>query len=364
MALIVNIYIIVVIQVEVSLKTGGVPIFSQDDITVVILSRGRERQLSSSVKYWNRSNLRVVVLHNTQSPLPADSFASNVKYIVLEKDFASRCKLAAQEIKSKYAVFCADDELLLPSGLSTMAQYLESHPEISSVGGKTIGIAKYGRNLTSVPTYQSMNNYKNSGKSYFERLEHHTYGQKEYRSGAMYRLMRAELMIQNLNLFSHLSDISTPYIFEVTAEIVVNGMGKTFYLDSLYWIRNWISDQVEHNNWDRKRYFKDWWTGEEYSSERSRWINLLSDLSEDSESVAKTTRIVEGLVVQRSTLEIRELTAKAKLRSKVPDGLRKIKQSLTPRILVKNNTNRFLKNLSERDPKLASEVRTALMYLN
>ena len=348
---------------EDSLKTGGIVIFSLEDITVVVLSRGRERQLLRSIHYWNQTKLRVVILHNTQAPLPTDSFASNIHYIVSEKDFAGRCEIAASEINTRYAIFCADDELLLPSGLSSMGTYLENHLEFSSVGGKTIGVGKYGKNLTATYTYQNMVGYSNLGNSIFERLESHTFGQVDYRTGAMYRLMRTELMTKLLCTFSELSVMSTPYIFEVTGEIVVNGLGKTVYLDELYWVRNWINEQVEHKNWNRRLYFQKWRSSEEYGAERATWIELLTSLSDDTDSYRKFSHIVEGLNQKRRILETRELKAKSKLRNKVPDWPKKIRRNLTPRKLVVNSIDHFLEDQIGSYSETAAELRTALTFL-
>ena len=116
-----------------SQSKGRFEIFSTKEITVVILSRGRESQLRRSVEYWNQTQLRVVILHNTLSPLPANIFESNVAYVVSPTDFASRSKIASGMIQTKYAVLCSDDELLLPSALGRMGQYLEDHKEILSI---------------------------------------------------------------------------------------------------------------------------------------------------------------------------------------------------------------------------------------
>ncbi len=270
----------------------------------------------------------------------------------------------ASEINTRYAIFCADDELLLPSGLSSMGTYLENHLEISSVGGKTIGVGKYGKNLTATYTYQNMVGYSNLGNSFFERLESHTFGQVEYRTGAMYRLMRTELMTKLLRTFSELSVISTPYIFEVTGEIVINGLGKTVYLNELYWVRNWINEQVEHKNWNRRLYFQKWWSSEDYAAERATWIDLLTALSNDKDSNRKLSHIVEGLNQKRRILETRELKSKSKLRSKIPDWPRKIKRNLTPRKLVVNSADRFFDDQIGNYPQTAAELRIALTFLD
>ena len=329
-----------------------------------MLSRGRESHLSRSVEYWNQTKLKVVILHNTLEPLPADSFASNVRYIVMENDFASRCGRVSSEVNTKYAVMCADDELLLPSGLTTMGTYLDTHPDIASVGGKTLGVGKYGRNLTATYTYQNMANYFNYGETFFDRLDLHTFGQAEYRTGAMYRLMRSDVMRKMLQAFSELSPISTPYIFEVTGEIIVNGLGKTIYLEELYWVRNWINEQVEHRNWDRKLYFHQWWSKAEYANERDSWIDSLTTHVNEKESKIRIFQVVQDLNQKRKILEARELEAKSNLRNRIPKWPRKIKRFLTPRKYVKNNINHLQADLNGRDPKSGVEFSRALAFLH
>jgi glycosyltransferase domain-containing protein len=346
------------------LETGGFAIFSLKDITVVILSRGRERELSRSIQYWNQTNLNVVILHNTKMPIPQSRLASNISYIVLERDFAARCARAIPEINTRYAVFCADDELLIPSGLSRMGIYLEQHPEISSVGGATLGVGKYGSTLTATYTYQNMIGYSNLHNSYFERLESHSFGQSEYRTGAMYRLMRTEVMILLLQTFSSLSKISTPYIFEVTGEIVVNGSGKSIYLNELYWVRNWINHQVEHKDWDRKLYFQEWWGSEKYAEEREKWIDLLTPLPKDHDSKKRLLRVVGELNEKRKILETRESNSNSNLRSRIPQWLRRIRRNLTPRKSVKNSIDHFIENQLRQSPQLVAELRRTLTFLD
>jgi glycosyltransferase domain-containing protein len=346
------------------LKTGGFTIFSLEDITVVILSRGREHELSRSINYWNQTNLNVVILHNTKMPILQSSLAPNISYIVMERDFAARCARAIPEINTRYAVFCADDELLLPSGLSRMGNYLEQHPEISSIGGATLGVGKYGSTLTATYTYQNMIGYSNLHNSYFERLESHSFGQPEYRTGAMYRLMRAEVMTLLLQTFSSLSNISTPYIFEVTGEIVVNGSGKSIYLNELYWVRNWINHQVEHKDWDRKLYFQEWWGAEKYAKEREEWIDLLTPLPKDEDSKKRLLRIVGELNEKRKILETRESNSNSKLRNRIPQWLRRIRRNLTPRKSVKNSIDHFFENQLRQSPQLVAELRRTLTFLD
>lgn len=345
------------------LKTGGSTIFSLENITVVILSRGREYELLRSIQYWNQTNLNVVILHNTKTPISTNLLASNIKYIIMESDYANRCKRAITEINTKYAILCADDELLLPSGLTLMGSYLEQNPEISTVGGMTLGVGKYGSTLTATYIYQNMLGYSNLYKSFFERIEYHSFDQPEYCIGAMYRLMRTEVMISLLQTFSKLSKISTPYIFEVTGEIVVNGLGKSIYLNNLYWVRNWINQQIENNDWNRKLYFQEWWGLDRYALERVKWLDLLTLHSDKKDSRERLFHVVTELNQKRKNLENRELKYNSKLRNLIPEWPKKIRRNLTPAKLVKNSIEFFFENQLRQNPELVAELRKTLIFL-
>lgn len=330
---------------------------------MIILSRGRESQLRRSVEYWNQTQLRVLILHNTLSPLPIDLFESHVTYVVSTTDFASRSKIASEMMQTKYAVLCSDDELLLPSALGRMGQYLEDHEELVSVGGRTLALGKLGSKTTATFIYRNMLGYRNLEKSMPERLIHHTKYQQDYKSGSMYRLMHSNLMAEMLKTFSQLSEVSTPYIYEVTGEIIVNGKGQGIYLEELYWLRNWVNDQVKHSNWNRKLYFHQWWENDYYRNQCNLWKNLMQISLGDSLTPNQLDEVLEDIFEKRRAVEQREIQRSLNTKRYLPKGLRAAKHRLSLKSRRENSFEIVIRQLNSKDPLIRLELQNAVSYL-
>jgi hypothetical protein len=116
----------------------------------------------------------------------------------------------------------------------------------------------------------------NNGADTYERLQNHFNDVSGYRNGAIYRLMRKDLMIELMETFYEIAGLSTPYIYELTGEIIVNASGPSRYLENIYWIRNWINTPVRHQNWDRKMYFAHWISDLRYHDEVQKWHNIMA----------------------------------------------------------------------------------------
>jgi hypothetical protein len=342
---------------------GRFEIFSTKEITVVILSRGRESQLQRSVEYWNQTQLQVLILHNTFSPLPTNLFESNVAYVVSTTDFASRSNIASGMIHTKYAVLCSDDELLLPFALGRMGQYLEDHEEVLSIGGRTLALGKLGSKTTATFVYRNMLGYSNLEKSVHERLLHHTKDQQDYKSGSMYRLMCSSLMSEMLKTFSQLSNVSTPYIYEVTGEIIVNGKGRGVYLEELYWIRNWVNEQVEHTNWNRKLYFHQWWGNDYYRNECNHWKKLMQVTLGDSLIPKQLDEVIEDIFEKRRVVEQREIQRSRNTKKFLPKGLKAAKHRVSLKSRRENSFEAVIHQLDSTDPQIKMELQGAVSYL-
>ena len=279
------------------------------DVTVVILSRGREDILSRTLSYWSELNISVLVLHNTNNPIETSSLGSNIEYLVERTSYGERCGHISRLLKTQFAILSSDDELYVPSALFALKSQLERNPSLSSVGGLTIAIGRYGPRKTSIPCYTNMKSYKNSGVSSFERLKNHFSEQNGYRNGAIYRLMRKELMSELMQTFSKISAISTPYIYEVTGEIIVASYGQSSYISNIYWIRNWINKPVGHSKWNRKMYFSMWAKDPKFKDEILEWSQTLRQLLNlTDEEFSKTLESVMKLRVQSEVNEIKRMS--------------------------------------------------------
>ena len=274
-------------------------------VTVVILSRGREEILARTLAYWAEVNISVLVLHNTRNPLDRKSLGANIEYHELQVSYGERCGNVFKYLKTEFAILSADDEIFLPSSISQMKKVLENDTDLTSIGGLTIAIGKYGPIETGTHSYASMKNYTNESKNNYERLQHHFNKTTGYRNGGIYRLMRSELMTKLMKIFSEVANFSTPYIYEITGEIFVNSYGPSKYLNNIYWIRNWINEPVSHGNWNRKLYFDNWVKDPKYFGEVNNWNHILRRSLNISE--VEYMRLMEEIIELRRISEAKEI---------------------------------------------------------
>jgi hypothetical protein len=248
---------------------------AKKDITIVIISRERNSSLLKSMKYWDAVGLMYIVAHHTSETIKYTSSDSRSKYLISNSSFGERCGVVKKYINTKYAIICSDDEVFLPGALTRMSEVLDGNPEIESVGGQALGIGKYGPLLTATYAYKNMYNYANMEDNSESRMINHFSSEGGYKQGSMYRLMRRSTMIKMLDVFSEISFVSTPYIYEITGDILINNFGKSQYLNEVFWIRNWIDKPLNDSKWNRKLYFYIWFDNYKYKEEVLTWLSKL-----------------------------------------------------------------------------------------
>ena len=296
------------------------------DITIVIISRERGEVLLRTLEYWSSKNVNLVVIHNTENPLNLERFSNQLTYRLDRGSYGERCAIVPELIKTKYSILSADDELYTPSGLRAMRAFLEENESFASVGGRTLAIGMYGQQITGTSAYSNMNNYMNSSNSSLDRICNHYNTEFGNRIGGIYRLMRTENFKRIMHVFGKVSMVKTPYIYEVTGEVLINFMGNCIYLPQIYWIRNWINEPVQHSNWNRKLQFTYWLEGIEYADEVSAWKHTVAN------EIGLTPQEIE-LVMQR-VLEVRSLAErnlplrKSKIQQWIPVSIKAKLRSL------------------------------------
>jgi hypothetical protein len=274
------------------------------NLQVVIFSRNRHKQLIESLRYWDQCGIKTLVLHNTQDPLDSIDIPSTTEYLVHEGPFAERCEIASHNLKFKFFIIASDDERYLPTALSKMVRQLEDSPELASVGGQAIGIMTHGLRYRTTLAYRSQIRYQNSASDLQTRFDFHYESGQNY-SGAMYRVFRRDQFRSFLLLVSKFSNISTPYIFEVTAELFWTLIGPSKYVDEVFWVRNWVVPPIQTGDWDRKQYFYEWSQNPKLEKEFESWKQMVI---EEMEPLQSNADIFTKIVFHRMKIEQNEQT--------------------------------------------------------
>ncbi len=275
-----------------------------NDLTIVILSRGREAILRSTLNFYRDKPLSVLVIHNSDKPLKPADIPSNTKYIVARDSYAKRCGIAAKNIDSIFAVLSSDDEFLLPPALFRMCSDLENSPRAASISGRVLAIRKYGPQILASEIYKTHSSYVNKSKNQLERLQEHLESQKtDYKIGLLYRLTRSEYLVQILKTFSMLEEVQTPYIYEVIGELGMVISGELINYEEFYWVRNWIEPPLSHTHWNRKIHFGDWLHDPSYGEVHDALLKAVNENLWPSRTQAQIRKVLEEFADHRAAIE-------------------------------------------------------------
>lgn len=260
-------------------------------IDILVLSRNREKQLISSLARLSLVPVRVIVAHNGEEEISSSLIPGNTTYLYLPGfTFGQRAKIIKEHLQSPYSLIMADDDGLVFSELEKLRNFLDMNPSYASVGGACVGAFLYGNQITGAISYSEMRGYKNNFSNPLERIEYQMKkgaGVRPTRAG-LYKLFRREAMGKLLEVLANCESISTPYVYEVCGEIVSAWAGPSLYIDSLYWIRNWQTQIISDQQWDRRRTFPSWWEDFNFENEREIFSkNLATSLQIEYETVIR-----------------------------------------------------------------------------
>ncbi|MCH8905046.1 MAG: TIGR00180 family glycosyltransferase [Bacteroidetes bacterium] len=124
------------------------------DITVLIPTQDRHAKLSRILKYLDGSGLKIKVFDST-----ADSFEKLNDFPGIEYEHLPGKELfiknhdAVQSVKTKFTVFCADDDFIIPDGVKHCTEFLEENHDYSCAQGNYISHRLVNRSVVYKPIY-------------------------------------------------------------------------------------------------------------------------------------------------------------------------------------------------------------------
>lgn len=104
-------------------------------IEILIFSYERPKYLRRSIKYWSKSKFKIIIADGSQNPLE-DNLPKNFDYYHLPKtSLMERTVFLADITRSKYAVFCADDDFHSFDAIVNICNFLDRNNNYASAQG-------------------------------------------------------------------------------------------------------------------------------------------------------------------------------------------------------------------------------------
>ena len=206
------------------------------DLSVVILTRNREKYLIRNVKYWSNTNAKIIVADGSDESLKSrlSEFNESLIYIHCKDSPEHRLYLAGQFIESPFTIIVADDDLLLFSGIKKCIDFLYSNPSYVSALGTALSFEKNGSSVSFFDLYPENIEFGNvSHENCWDRSDYHL---SNYAHTTMYAVLKSDVFI---NLSKSLKGITKldGNLLELIIEYCISYSGKTMVIDEITWLR-------------------------------------------------------------------------------------------------------------------------------
>lgn len=266
-------------------------------LTLVVPSYNRHYFLNRIFNYYANSDIKVIIVDGSPSPLDkttAQSLPKNITYCYdKSEDPVSRMAKVLHLIDTPYACLMSDDELHLRSTLEESVRFLETHKDYSSCIGLPVGFQTdlNGSDIKVKLVYPEFKNHTVDQDQFPDRLTYHF---NSYTASSVYGVLRTpefKIAIQCCNIRT--SCVYTP---EITFELATAVLGKLHILQKVSWLRCFENPAIITKNWNRKFRFHHWFTDPKYNKEKSFWISELCKLlnSHTQLSISELKKSIES----------------------------------------------------------------------
>ncbi len=267
-------------------------------LTVVIPSYGRQDYLLRQVIYWSETEVSVVIVDGSPTPLEPDvqekiADFPHIRYVHSLTPFFERMRLAGSMLKTQYAVMSGDDEFLLKKGLSQALSRLENDKSLVACMGQSFAF-HVDRETLSI-TYGSGYphwRYEGTESTAKARLDA---AMSNYIGATCYAVLRSEVWHRS---WGKHGPWSSPYTGEIQQALATYIRGKVTAIDEVYWMRSGENAPVNTNQYNRSLSFEDWWHGAQQQGERELFVSMLSTELTEAEGTPAidATNIVKDAV--------------------------------------------------------------------
>jgi hypothetical protein len=316
-------------------------ILTGNKLTIIILSKDKNLVLEKLIKFWSSNGFRLLVLHETRSPLNISSQDSSVLYFPSGDPLLERLRRISAFVETDYVLISPDDEVFSITSITNGIRFLDENPDFSTISGQCIAISKYGNQCSYSYIYSYYLGYETLTEDPLSRMrESSEKTDLAMGVGAPYRIMSRELFLNFMAAIEELSPLNCTYSFEVLAEVYQNIHGKVKIQNNLFWIRNWITPAASDTK--RNFYYFQWWESPEYKLDRRILTSLIC--KQYPRLTLKDINVILNIAYQ--TRKKRELEEYMRLRIQ-QKKLSSIKKKITRIILIQKMNFLFKPNTLE-----------------
>lgn len=238
-----------------------------EKLTLVILSKKRDKELNQVINYWTKTPVSLVVIHDTDRALNYNN-KTKLVYVKSKNSIIERLAESLDFILTPFVMIANDDEIFLIESILNFINYLENNKEVEAVGGQVIAYNWAGNKLLGNEIYPFLHNFSNSDNSPLNRIKKTFKSKNVMDVTLMYRSHEFKNIVTCCKNFT---EYSTPVMYETMFAFFSSLYCRSIRLNDIYWMRNWFTPYHEFENWDRKLTWKTWCTDPSFQVEVVIW---------------------------------------------------------------------------------------------
>lgn len=125
-----------------------------ENVTVVIPAHNRPERLRRLLHYYHSTNIRIVVPDSSENIFPdIDKYPEIVYFHDPNLHFLKKIHKALHFIQTKYVLFCAEDDFIVPQAVEKITEYLDEHDDYCSAQGHFLTFEVHKKKIEFTPRY-------------------------------------------------------------------------------------------------------------------------------------------------------------------------------------------------------------------
>ncbi len=122
-------------------------------ITLITISRNRHPYLERIIDYYANSAIQVLIADDSKEKYSKVLPPNTAYYQYSGVPYLFRFDDIIQKVKTPYVVFCADDDFIVPEGISKCVSFLDTNPDYNSAHGQYVFFYHSKNKLFYTPGY-------------------------------------------------------------------------------------------------------------------------------------------------------------------------------------------------------------------
>lgn len=249
-----------------------------EQLTVVIPTYNRRRQMLRGVGYWGGMDLSVIYLDGSDDRLEqhvVEEFSANISYNYFPIGLLERLAAAPDLVKTPYVILLPDDEFLLPSALKSIISVLDKNSQLVACAGAALGfdVKTSEPFVCGVSVYENLIGYKADHDRAHDRLIH---AANNFRPGLIYSVTRRDVWIDCIQLVVT-RDFHALSMMEMQWNMLLHFAGRVHVISELVWLRSFEGHYVRNTNpnLDERNDLVKWWRGKQWNQEVIEFLDLM-----------------------------------------------------------------------------------------